>query len=230
MHHRALLLVVPFAALLTGCSDELPKSEVLPPPDVVSIAEARALPANEYTQVEGFVSVPPGTFVTATGDFGFAIQDDTGGIYISLYDELKILIGAKVRVIGQIQQVSKQTVLVTNATGPEILQGVEKVMPKDVATGDVGESTEGQLVRVKGTVSNAIVEDKPYGIKAYVDDGSGEVEVYVCFAGDKPLIDTTKLVKGTAVEITGFSQQYLDRYEIAPRGAADLVLPAPPSP
>ncbi|MDI1476195.1 DNA-binding protein [Polyangium sp. y55x31] len=230
MHHRALLLVVPFAALLTGCSDELPQPEVLPPPDVVSIAEARALPANEYTQVEGFVSVPPGTFVTATGDFGFAIQDDTGGIYVSLYDELKILIGAKVRVIGQIQQVSKQTVLVTNATGPDILQGVEAVMPKDVATGDVGESTEGQLVRVKGTVSKAIVEDKPYGIKAYVDDGSGEVEVYVCFAGDKPLIDTTKLTKGTAVEITGFSQQYLDRYEIAPRGAADLVLPSPPSP
>ncbi|WP_272425899.1 DNA-binding protein [Polyangium jinanense] len=230
MDHRALFLVLPLAALLTGCSDELPQPQELPPPDVVSIAEARALTTNEYTQIEGFVSVTPGTFVTATGDFGFAVQDDTGGIYVSLYDELKILIGAKVRVIGQIQQVSKQTVLVTNASGPEILQGVEAVTPKDVATGDVDESTEGQLVRVKGLVSKAIVEDKPYGIKAYVDDGSGEVEIYVCFKGDKPLIDTTKLTKGTAVEITGFAQQYLDRYEIAPRGTADLVLTPPPSP
>ncbi|MDC0743275.1 DNA-binding protein [Polyangium mundeleinium] len=231
MHPRALLLVVPLAALLTGCgSDELPTADPLPAPEVVTIAEARALPVNEYTQIEGFVSVPAGTFVTATGDFGFAIQDDTGGIYVSLYEELKILIGAKIRVIGKIAQVSKQTVLVTNVTGPELLQGIEAVTPKDVATGEVNESTEGLLVRVKGTVSNPIVEDKPYGIKAYVDDGSGEVEVYVCFAGDKPLIDTTKLTKGTAVEITGFAQQYLDRYEIAPRGQTDLVLVPPPSP
>jgi len=228
---RRVLLVLPLAAALTGCGDEeFQKGEALPPPDVVTIAEARALPAKEYTQIEGFVSVPPGTFVSATGDFGFAIQDDTGGIYVSLFEELKILIGAKVRVIGQMDQVSKQTVLITNATGPKLLEGILEVEPKDVATGDVGESTEGQLVRLKGTVSKPIVDDKPYGVKAYVDDGSGEIQVYVCYGGDKPLIDTTKLTMGAAVEITGFAQQYLDTYEVAPRGAADLVLPTPPAP
>jgi DNA/RNA endonuclease YhcR with UshA esterase domain len=103
-------------------------------------------------------------------------------------------------------------------------------LPADVSTGDVGEATEGKLVRIKGTVSKAPVEDKPYGIKAYVDDGSGEVQIFVCFAGDKTLIDTTKLTMGAAVEITGFAQQYLDTYEISPRGAVDLVVSSPPSP
>ncbi|MDI1449626.1 DNA-binding protein [Polyangium sp. 6x1] len=231
MPHRALLVIPLAAVALLGCSDDLPPpSEPLPVPDVVTIAEARALPEKEYTQIEGFVSVPAGTFFSATGDFGFAIQDDTGGMYVSTYDELKILIGAKIRVIGQLAEVSKQTVLLTNASGPDVLPGIEEVLPKDVATGDIDESTEGLLVRVKGTVSKAIVKDGSYGIKAYVDDGSGEVEIYVCLRGDATLIDTTKLKVGTAVEITGLAQQYLDKYEVFPRGATDLVLPAPPNP
>ncbi|MRG93164.1 DNA-binding protein [Polyangium spumosum] len=191
------------------------------------MAEARALPANEYTQIEGFVSVPSGTYFSATGDFGFAIQDDTGGIYVSLLDPVNILIGSQVRVIGQVTQVSKQTVLVTNATGPQVLGGVKEVMPKDVTAGDVGESTEGQLVRVKGKVSKDLVQEQFVGVRASVDDGSGEIQIFVCLQGDKPLIDTTKLTVGAEVEITGLVQQYFERYEIAPRGAVDLVIPAP---
>ncbi len=229
MLHRALLL--PLASLLLiGCGPEIPPAQELPPPELVTIQEARALPANQYTKIEGFVTVPPGTFVSATGDFGFAIQDDTGGLYVSLFDELKIALGTKVRVIGQMADVSNQKVLITNFTGPDIVEGNRVVVPKDVTTKGVSEATEGQLVRIKGTVSKAVVEDKPYGIKAFVDDGSGVVQVFVCFAGEKPLIDTTKLTPGTAVEITGLAQQYLETYELWPRGGVDLVLPAPPAP
>ena len=77
-------------------------------------------------------------------------------------------------------------------------------------------------------LSKAVVDDKPYGIKAYVNDGSGEVQIFVNLdTNDEPLIDTTKLAVGTAVEITGFSEQYDKDYEIAPRKSSDLVVTPP---
>jgi len=225
---RPALFALPcFAAFLVGCgSDDLQAPKPQPAPEVVTIAKARTLTAGTYTQVEGFVTVPPATFFSSTGDAGFGLQDATGGIYVSLFDLVKAPLGTKLRVIGQIIDVSQQTVLYTNNTGLEGVDMPQMISPRDVKTGEVGESTEGQLVRIKGTVSKAIVDEKPYGLRSFVDDGSGEVRIYICLGvKDVPLIDDTMLTPGTSVEITGFAQQYGADYEIAPRMASDLVLP-----
>lgn len=210
--------------VLAGCGDDTQSQT--PPATVTSIAEARALPLGKTAKVEGFVTAPPGTFASATGEVGFALQDDTAGIYVSLAEPLEAPIGAHVRVEGTLADMSKQTTLNSDPTRVELRSGSSVLAPKDVKTGEVNESTEGLLVRVSGKVTKAPVDDKPYGVKVYMDDGSGEVQIFVHLLGAEatPLIDTSKLVVDQAVEVMGFSTQYEATYEIAPRTAADLVL------
>lgn len=50
--------------------------------------------------VEGSVTVPSGVFTSSTFDQGFAIEDETGGIYISTIDNLNLHLHRRVRVTG----------------------------------------------------------------------------------------------------------------------------------
>ena len=57
-----------------------------PAAKVISIAEARSLPLGTIVTIDGSVTVPSGAFSSSTFDQGFAIQDQTGGIYVSTAD------------------------------------------------------------------------------------------------------------------------------------------------
>ena len=73
---RVLLLA---CALSTACGrSHDDQTSALP------ITEARALAHGTEVTVEGYVTVAPGTFVSAMGNEGFALQDATGGIYVKL--------------------------------------------------------------------------------------------------------------------------------------------------
>ncbi|AGP40259.1 DNA-binding protein [Sorangium cellulosum] len=191
---------------------------------MVTIAEARALAEGSTATVEGFATVAPGTFSSATSEQGFALQDATGGIYVSLPDALDFGLDARVRVTGQLGQTAQQTVLNAAAASVTVLDGAESIEPKDVMTGDVGEPVEGLLVRVNGSVTTAVEDEQPYGFQAYIDDGSGEIQVYVHVVDGQPVIDTASLTIGQAIEVTGLAAQYEETYEVAPRRAGDLVL------
>src|SRR2546423_527947 len=52
--------------------------------DTSAIVTARGLSPGTKVTVRGFVTVPSGLFATFTGEQGFAIEDSTGGIYVSL--------------------------------------------------------------------------------------------------------------------------------------------------
>lgn len=227
----ALLLAV--APLLAGCGEDAPAQTPAPPPDVKlsTIAEARTRKPGDYANVAGFVTVAPLTFSSATGDFGFAIQDDTGGIYVSILEPFTAPLDKKVRALGLLVDAEGQLVLESVVDYLEALPDpAMPVAPKEITTGEVGEPVEGMLVRTTGTVTKAAVDDKNgqywYGVSASIDDGSGEVRVYVHINGTSktPLVDTTKLVVGASVTITGFAQQYGTTYEVAPRRASDLVV------
>src|SRR5262245_41389887 len=57
-------------------------------PKTISISEARSLPLGTVVTIDGSVTVPSGAFSSSTFDQGFAIQDRTGGIYVSVPDNL----------------------------------------------------------------------------------------------------------------------------------------------
>src|SRR5262245_32618211 len=124
-------------------------------PKAISIAEARNLPLGTIVTVDGSVTVPSGTFASsAVPDQGFAIQDKTGGIYISASDNLGLTMRQQVRVTGKLADTVFPGLLVlVDVTETKIHGSGPKIQALPVATGDVGEATEGKLVRITGTIT-----------------------------------------------------------------------------
>lgn len=189
-------------------------------PKTISIAEARSLPLGTVVTIDGVVTVPSGAFNSSTFDQGFAIQDRTGGIYVSTPDNLGFGLRQQVRVTGTLADTVLPGLLVlVDVTAVKAHGAGPKVRPLPVATGDVGEDTEGQLVTITGTITQPVIDDLPFGFIIFIDDGSGEVHSFVCASTG---IDVSGLSPGQTVEITGFSGQFANDFEVDPRTQADI--------
>ena len=185
-----------------------------------SIRDARALASGTVTTIRGTVTVPSGAFTSSTYDQGFAIQDKTGGIYISTQTNHRLKLGDTAEVTGVLGQTFGLTI-VTPGSGRSVIikRDNDNVTPQRIATGSVNEASEGRLVTIRGTVSQAVSSDLPYGYKFYVNDGSGEIQVFVSTSSN---LDLSQMSLGTAVNITGFSGQFDTTYEVQPRIQRDL--------
>jgi uncharacterized protein YdeI (BOF family) len=197
---QILTLVTLLVTLISG-----PISSGPADPKTISIAEARSLPLGTIVTIDGVVTVPSGAFSSSTFDQGFAIQDRTGGIYVSVPDNLGFTLRQQVRVVDV-------TDVKAHGSGP-------KVQPLPVATGDVGEDTEGQLVTITGTITQPVINDLPFGFIIFINDGSGEVHAFVCASTG---IDVSGLSSGQTIEVTGFSGQFADDFEVDPRTQSDI--------
>jgi DNA/RNA endonuclease YhcR with UshA esterase domain len=187
------------------------------------ISPARALPAGSTVTVEGFVTVAPGTFSSVTGDQSFAIQDELAGIPVRLAEALPLTIGQRVRVTGTVQRRFKELELAAAGAGVVTLEGLKTIAPLEVATGAVNEAVVGRLLRVHGTVSKPVQDDAAYGQKVFLDDGSGEAQVFVHLSAGRPLIATSALSVGQVISVVGLGAQYETSFEVAPRRAEDLI-------
>lgn len=187
-------------------------------PKTISIAEARSLTLGTVVTVDGSVTVPSGAFSSSTFDQGFAIQDHTGGIYVSLADNLGFAPRQQVRVTGELANSSGLLILI-NVTGIKAHGSGPKVQALPVTTGSVGEATEGKLVRITGTITQPIFNDLPFGFIIFINDGSGEVHSFVNASTG---IDVSGLHQGQTIEVTGFSGQFDASYEVDPRTQADI--------
>ena len=192
-----------------------------PEPKTITIAAARNLPRGTTVTIDGVVTVPSGAFSSSTFEDGFAIQDLTGGIYVSTPSNLGLVLRQQVRVTGTVAADAVQPGLLSliNVTDVKVHGTGAKVRPLSVATGDVGEDTEGELVKITGTITQPIVNDLPFGFIIFVNDGSGEVHSFVCASTG---IDVSGLSPGQTVEITGFSSQFAAAFEVDPRTQDDI--------
>ena len=170
--------------------------------------------------IDGSITVPSGAFSSSTFDQGFAIQDRTGGIYVSVPNNLGFELRQQVRVTGKLADTVLPGLLVlVDVTEIKAHGAGPKVRPLPVATGDVGEETEGKLVTVTGTITQPIVNDLPFGFIIFINDGSGEIHSFVCASTG---IDVSGLSPGQTVEITGFSGQFANDFEVDPRKQDDI--------
>ena len=206
--------IVSLLLVLAACSDDEPGT---------SIEEARAGASGAVVTVEGHVSVPPGAFVSAMGDQGFALQDDTGGVYVKLDDKQTFGLGDRLRVTGTMDEQNQLRILKAVPGDITKLSGTAQVAARDVGTGAVNEDVEGELVRVAGNVTQTFQDDSPYGYKLYINDGSGEVQVFVHVSAglDKAMLEA--LAAGQRITVVGFAAQYETTYEVAPRLPSDLM-------
>jgi len=189
-------------------------------PPTISIAEARSLPLGTVVTIDGVVTVPSGAFSSSTFDQGFAIQDRTGGIYVSTSDNLGFGLRQQVRVTGTLaDSVLPGLLVLVDVTAVKAHGSGPKVQPLPVSTGDVNEATEGSIVRITGTITQPIVNDLPFGFIIVVNDGSGEINVFVAASTG---IDVSGLSPGQTIEVTGFSGQFADHFEVDPRRQEDI--------
>jgi DNA/RNA endonuclease YhcR with UshA esterase domain len=189
-----------------------------------TIAEARALPLGTVVAIEGTVTSPSGVFASSFFDQGFAIQDETAGIFVSFPDtDIGVQPPRHVEMTGVLQDVSGLLVIAPASPGDVKVKGRDKpVQPIWVRTGSVGESTEGSIVRAVGVITQGPIVDGDFGHKLLIDDGSGEITVFVNL-GTKA--DVSHLAVGQLIDVTGFSSQFEDHYEIDIRGQEDLAQP-----
>ena len=186
---------------------------------------ARTLPLGRMLSIEGTVTTPSGAFNSSFYDLGFAIQDRTAGIFISLpLVDTHLTVGQKVRVTGAIGDSNGLTLLVPlHPNDVQVLRGKGEVKPLAVVTGNINETTEGRLVVIHGTITQPVVADLPYGYKLVVDDGSGAITVFINLETG---IDVSQYLPEQRVHVTGFSSEYAGHYEIDPRFPADIVVEA----
>jgi hypothetical protein len=191
---------------------------------VISIADARSEPQGSVVTVEGAVTVPSGAFSSSTFDQGFGIQDETAGIYVSTADNPNLHLFRRVRVTGVLADDGFGQLVLRPASLANVrrLPGAERQAPETVATGDIGESTEGSLMKITGTVTRPIVNDLPFGYQVFVDDGSGETQIFIpASTGINPF--TIPFIRlGARITAVGFSAQFLAQYEVLPRHRLDL--------
>jgi DNA/RNA endonuclease YhcR with UshA esterase domain len=212
---RSLLLAV---IVVSGCQT----AAVSEPAEIatVSIEEARGMSMGEPVRVFGTVTVPSGAFASSISS-GFALQDDTAGIYV-LDSNHAFKLGGRVKVTGKRGAEFGQVNIILESA--EKLTGSGTVDPRPVKTGNAGEAEEGILIRVEGYVTQT-KSDPPYGFKAFIDDGSGEFQIFV--NASTGLVENARDWKvGDFVSVIGFSGQYENTYEIMPRVLSDITIGA----
>jgi len=176
----------------------------------VELKKVRGEEKGTIVEVIGVVSVPPGVFGTRyvyLAGSGIQLYFHKGA-----WPQLKL--GDKVRMVGEVSAIRGEARLKLAAVGDiKVLSGGEPPVPVVVKTEEVDEELEGSLVTVQGRVS------KTSGDTFYVDDGSGEVKVYI-----KPTvkIDKPRMKKGMAVMVTGVVSETSSGYRILPRWQEDL--------
>lgn len=185
---------------------------------LVLIVDARAQDEGTRVKIEGVITSPP----EQLGSRAMYMEDESGGIKILLdrkdRDDLKY--EDKVEIIGEIGGAFNETYLkLENGNDVTVLGKGDLPDPLQVETGQVNESNEGRLLQVNGQISATS------GNTFYVNDGSGNVKVYV---KDSTSIDLPRKQTGDYSRVNGINSQYKEDHRLLPRFAEDILLSSTP--
>ncbi len=160
----------------------------------------------------GVVSVPPGVF----GNNYLYLAGSGAQVYFSKGDYPELKLGDVVEIMGVISSARGETrIKLARAADISKVKNGEPPQPHVIESGEVDEAVEGWLVTVQGEVTATS------GSTFYIDDGSGEVKIYI-----KPTtsIKKPKMKKGNKVTITGVVSETSSGYRVLPRFQEDVRL------
>ncbi len=181
----------------------------------IPIRQARQL-EGKTVRVSGTVTVQSGAFASSISS-GFAIQDETAGIYV-IDDTHDYQLGQKVMVTGIVgTEYRQRNIKLEIAT---LLSDTGTITPRPVRTGKVDEAVGGYLVTASGKITSTM-DDGKYGYKIFIDDGSGPCQVFIN-ASTALIRNATFWKAGDLIQVTGFAGRYNDFFEIMPRVPADI--------
>ncbi|MGH8611118.1 MAG: hypothetical protein ACREYF_03480 [Gammaproteobacteria bacterium] len=84
-------------------------------------------------------------------------------------------------------------------------------------------------MKIVGTIIQPVEDDRPFGYRLFVDDGSGEVQVFIATTTGINAFEVPFLQPGWRVRVIGFSGEFTDpqnpaagHHEINPRFPEDI--------
>ncbi|HFD38337.1 MAG TPA: DUF11 domain-containing protein [Anaerolineae bacterium] len=191
------------------------------------IGDARGMSGQTVT-VCGRATMYTGGFYAGSGNAKFYVQDGTGGVQVQMFDENgtplpTVALGDWVTVTGQIGAYRNEIQLVPadNPNDVSVTAGAPADVPAPLVKGlgEIGEETEGWLVRVQGRATR--IQEYTYNWEMDLTDGQHSLLIYV----DK---NTGASLSGYQIGytyvITGISTQYDANYQVKPRMQADIAL------
>jgi hypothetical protein len=186
---------------------------VIPPPQIVSIAEIQANPsAFTVVTIQGVVTLGAGVTITTRTDA--YVQDGSGrGINIFSFDAPDPLLvrGNEVRITGTVEEFQGVTEI-TDFTSELISTGSPIPDPLVLSTGQANNTDlEGTYIGVKGVITGIGVVGS--GTNINVDDGSGEVLVRVW---DITGINISALNEGDSVEVRAVMDIFDNESQLVP--------------
>ncbi len=177
----------------------------------VALADIRNHPKGTELVTEGLVSVLPGIL----GKQYFYLAGSGVQTYLHSADFPLLERGTRVRVTGELSESGGETRLKASQTSDiQIMSQEDGPLPHDVLSSQIGESTEGWLVRLTGSVT-----DKNSGAFMLADT-EGEVNVVL-----KPTTGVAMTASvGDELTVTGIVGQTSSGYRLLPRDQQDLIV------
>ena len=77
-------------------------------------------------------------------------------------------------------------------------------------------------MEVTGAVTRPVGNDLPFGYSVFVDDGSGEVQIFIAASTGINPFTIPFIAVGARITAVGQSGQFLTQYEALPRRRGDL--------
>jgi hypothetical protein len=186
------------------------------------IAQARQQPDGTEVTLAGWVTVASGTFSSALMDQGFALADPSGGLYVSVHEDLALRRGAGVTLSGTVGDDGHGQRILTLHQWQATAIAPSQAAPPTLSVA-AAQRHPGEVVTVAGVISRSLQADAPYGDRLWLRDAQGdEVQIYLACSTHIQPQTLPFLTVGEAVQVTGLSSQYDGRAEIMPRDRADL--------
>ncbi|PIT90244.1 MAG: hypothetical protein COU22_03300 [Candidatus Komeilibacteria bacterium CG10_big_fil_rev_8_21_14_0_10_41_13] len=175
---------------------------------VYTVNQLKELDKGEQASLVGLVTAPPKLLGSRVmyliePDFSAGLQ-----IYSSNGDYPDLKIGQLVEVKGKVSEVQGEKRLNLVKDQPvKILDQIEVIDPELMAIDDIGDELIGSLVKVSGE----LVERK--GSNYYLDDGSGEIRVYL---KESAGIDSPEVAEGYIMTVQGVLSLTKSGYRLLP--------------
>lgn len=166
-----------------------------------------------------------------SGGFKFTLDDGTGKIVLVLWGDVYdavaevagLNIGATVRVTGEIGEYEGE-LQITPAGANEVTVEVSGSGPDTprCEIGGLSIADVGALIEIEGTVSR--VEKFSSGLRVYVADGSGEMQLLLWQVVADRVPDGDKLIVGARVRAVGQVGEYKGVLQVVPRLPFDVTI------
>jgi DNA/RNA endonuclease YhcR with UshA esterase domain len=198
-----------------------------PAPLTTPLGEIQADRAGQTLIVRGRVAET----ASFAGGFKFALQDGTGQIvlvlwsdtYDTLADAAELNVGAMVRVSGQIGEYEGELQITPPKASDvtiEIAGGGPDAPRREI--GSLNATDVGALVEIEGNVSR--VEGFSSGLRVYVVDGTGEVQLLLWQNLADRVPNGERLVAESRVRAVGEVAEYKGTLQIVPRLPFDVEI------